>query len=120
MDNKEIEKEIIEIKERNKRVDIGLKPGVVNVLIDYVLKINDNKLTKNFVEAIASQWKRSNIETVEQAMEISKQEFKKKDAYKKEVVGKKEENKPEWFDKKIEIKEDLERQKKIEEMLNRK
>ena len=64
-------------------VDIGLKPGVVNVLIDYVLKINDNKLTKNFVEAIASQWKRSNIETVEQAMEISKQEFKKKDAYKK-------------------------------------
>ena len=101
-------------------VDIGLKPGVVNVLIDYVLKINDNKLTKNFVEAIASQWKRSNIETVEQAMEISKQEFKKKDAYKKEVVGKKDENKPEWFDKKIEIKEDLERQKKIEEMLNRK
>ena len=101
-------------------VDIGLKPGVVNVLIDYVLKINDNKLTKNFVEAIASQWKRSNIETVEQAMEISKQEFKKKDAYKKEVVSKKDENKPEWFDKKIEIKEDLERQKKIEEMLNRK
>ena len=101
-------------------VDIGLKPGVVNVLIDYVLKINDNKLTKNFVEAIASQWKRSNIETVEQAMEISKQEFKKKDAYKKEAVSKKEENKPEWFDKKIEIKEDLERQKKIEEMLNRK
>ena len=101
-------------------VDIGLKPGVVNVLIDYVLKINDNKLTKNFVEAIASQWKRSNIETVEQAMEISKQEFKKKDAYKKEEVGKKDENKPEWFDKKIEIKEDLERQKKIEEMLNRK
>ena len=53
-------------------------------------------------------------------MEISKQEFKKKDAYKKEAVSKKEENKPEWFDKKIEIKEDLERQKKIEEMLNRK
>lgn len=101
-------------------VDIGLKPGVVNVLIDYVLRINDNKLTKNFVEAIASQWKRSNIETVEQAMEISKQEFKKKDLYKKEAVSKKEEAKPEWFDKNIEIKEDLERQKRIEEMLNRK
>lgn len=101
-------------------VDIGLKPGVVNVLIDYVLRINDNKLTKNFVEAIASQWKRSNIETVEQAMEISKQEFKKKDLYKKESVSKKEEAKPEWFDKNIEIKEDLERQKRIEEMLNRK
>lgn len=98
-------------------VDIGLKPGVVNVLIDYVLRINDNKLPKNFVEAIASQWKRSNIETVEQAMEISKQEFKKKETYKKEITTKKVEIKPEWFDKKIEAKEDLERQKKIEELL---
>ena len=53
-------------------------------------------------------------------MEISKQEFKKKDLYKKESISKKEEAKPEWFDKNIEIKEDLERQKRIEEMLNRK
>ena len=59
-------------------IDLNLKPGVVNVLIDYVLKINNNKLTKNFVEAIASQWSKSGIETVEQAMELAGNEHKKK------------------------------------------
>ena len=100
---------------------MDLKPGVVNVLIDYVLRINDNKLTKNFVEAIASQWKRSNIETVEQAMLISKEEHKKKYTYKQtsSVKVSKEESKPEWFDKEINEKEDLEKQKKLEEMLDR-
>ena len=53
-----------------------LKPGVVNVLIDYVLKINNKKLTKNFVEAIASQWARLKIETVEDAMKQAKKEHK--------------------------------------------
>ena len=28
-------------------IDLSLRPAVVNVLIDYVLKINNNKLTKN-------------------------------------------------------------------------
>ena len=34
-------------------IDMNLNPGVVNVLIDYVLKINNNKLVKNFIELIA-------------------------------------------------------------------
>lgn len=82
-------------------IDYELTPGVVNVLIDYVLKINDNKLTKNFVLAIAGQWKRSNIKTVEDAMKIcikenkGKKENKPKKTIKKEV-------KPEWYDKNIE------------------
>ena len=42
----------------NLMVDYDLTPGVVNVLIDYVLKINDNKLTRNFIITIANQWKR--------------------------------------------------------------
>ncbi len=102
-------------------VDMDMKPGVANVLINYVLKINNNKLTKNFVEAIASQWKRSNIETVEAAMEISKQEHKQKNTFNTKVNSKalKTEEKPVWFDKNIEAKEDLEKQKKLEEMLGR-
>ena len=59
-------------------LDLDLKPGVVNVLIDYVLKINNNKLTKAFVDTIASQWKKSNIETVEDAMKIALEEQKKR------------------------------------------
>ena len=58
----------------NLMIDYDLPPGVVNVLIDYVLKINENKLTKNFVLAIANQWKRSNVKTVEEAMNICKKE----------------------------------------------
>ena len=37
-------------------IDLKLQPGVVNVLIDYVLKTNDNKLNRNLVETIAGQW----------------------------------------------------------------
>ena len=36
-------------------LDLDLKPGVVNVLVDYVLKINNNKLNKSFVDTIAAQ-----------------------------------------------------------------
>ena len=58
-------------------VDLELKPAVVNVLIDYVIKINNKKLTKNFVETIAGQWKRLNIETAEDAMNQAEKEYKK-------------------------------------------
>ena len=61
----------------NLLVDQKLNPGVVNVLIAYVLKINDEKLKKSYVETIAGQWKRLNIETVEEAMRITEKEHKK-------------------------------------------
>lgn len=95
-------------------IDYNLTPGVVNVLIDYVLRINDNKLTKNFVTTIASQWKRSNIKTVEEAMELCKKENKNKS---KKTIKKKEE-KPNWYNKDLEedtaSEEDI---KKLEEKL---
>lgn len=88
-------------------LDLNLQPGVVNVLLDYVLKINNNKLTKKFVDAIASQWKKSNIETVEDAMNIAEQEYKKNQKFKqnsisKETKIKKIEQEPKWFKKDIE------------------
>ncbi len=83
----------------NLMIDYELTPGVVNVLIDYVLRINDNKLTKNFVLKIASQWKRSNIKTVEEAMNICKKENK----VKKQVKIKVTEKKPNWFDQNIDM-----------------
>ena len=88
---------------------------MVNVLIEYVLKINDNKLTKNFVLAIASQWKRSNITTVEDAMEMCLKETKKT---KKKVV--KKEVKPEWYNKNIEEETaSAEEMEKLEAMLRK-
>ena len=90
-----------------------LKPGVVNVLISYVLKINNNKFTKKYVESIASQWCRLNIETVEDAMAIAEKEHKKiKKMMEKPTTSKttgkdkeKEEQVPYWFEKNIEKQE---------------
>ena len=81
-------------------IDLNLKPGVVNVLIDYVLKINNNKLVKNFIELIAEQWSRSKIETVEDAMNFAEKEYKKNKTVKQPT--RKVEKKPEWFNKEIE------------------
>jgi replication initiation and membrane attachment protein len=58
-------------------LDQKLNPGVTNVLIDYVLKTNDMKLIKSYVEKIASHWKRKNITTVVQAMALAKSEHQK-------------------------------------------
>ncbi len=98
-------------------LDLDLRPGVVNVLLDYVLKINNNKLTRSFVDAIAGQWKKSNIETVEDAMNIAEEEYKmrKKIPVKKEI---KTDKKPSWFHQ--DIQEDLATEdeiKELEEML---
>ena len=57
--------------------DLELKPAVVNVLIDYVLRKNDNKLNQAFVETIAGQWKRNGVETAEEAMQLAEKQQKK-------------------------------------------
>jgi len=79
-------------------IDMNLKPGVVNVLIDYVLKINNNKLIKAFIDIIAEQWSRSKIETVEDAMAIAEKEYKARKNIKQKQT-KKIEEKPVWFNK---------------------
>ena len=85
-------------------VNFKLKPGVVNVLIDYVLKTNDNKITRNLVETIAAHWNRKKVETVEEAMDIAIATYKK-------AIGKTNKsdskninkvNEPVWFNQNIE------------------
>lgn len=83
--------------------DFKLNPGVVNVLIDYILKINNKKLTRSFLETIASQWKRLNIETVEEAMRVAEKEHKKMKRESNVVLNNKtkSETLPEWFNQSI-------------------
>lgn len=97
-------------------IDLNLKPGVVNVLIDYVLKINNNKLIKSFVEVIASQWSKSGIETVEDAMSIAEKEYKKKKSVTTKQV-KKSSITPEWINK--DIKEDIATEEEIRKLESR-
>lgn len=82
-------------------IDYKLKPGVVNVLIDYILNVNDKKLTRGLVEMMAGEWQRKGIETVEDAMSLCEKEHKKRS--KKKLEEKRVNAKiPDWFDKEIE------------------
>lgn len=101
-------------------ITYGLKPGVVNVLIDYILKTNNNKLTRALAETIAGQWKRLNIETVDDAMRVAEKEHKK--YHKNNIPNKqktiKEERIPDWFNKKIDKQEaTLEEQAEMQDLL---
>lgn len=46
-----------------------LEPGVMNVLIELTLSQCDNVLSKAFMQARASQWKRKKVTTVKEAMD---------------------------------------------------
>ena len=97
--------------------DLELTPAVVNVLLDYCLRKNNNKLTTNYVETIASQWKRADLKTAEEAMLFAEKEHKKtlKKALPKEKSAAIE---PSWFNEKIEKSESSEEEaKELEELL---
>ena len=118
--------------ERDKRliesllIDQKLNPGVVNVLISYVLKTNNQQLKKSYVETIAGQWKRLNIETVEEAMKITEKEHKKlkklmeKDSKtsKPKISDKNKDDLPIWFNKELDKTEATEEDvKEMDEIL---
>jgi len=102
----------------NLLIDYGLKPGVINVLVDFVLKTNDNKLNRNFIETIAGQWSRKKIETVEEAMDCARKTYKnreKNQSIKKEL---KNNDIPTWFNKNIDMSEATQdEQKEVEDFL---
>ena len=75
-------------------VELNMAPAVINVLIDYVLRINNNKLNKAFIETIAGQWVRLGIKTASEAMAIAEKEHKKN---KKNFSVKEEKPLPVWF-----------------------
>ena len=87
----------------------NLNPGVVNVLIEYVMMKAEKKFTKNYVEKIAGHWSRMKVVTVKEAMELARNEHRK---YQSWVEGNKNNPKggrkkairtemvPEWLNKK--------------------
>lgn len=99
-------------------VNMKMKPAVVNVLISYVLKVNNQKFTRNYVETVASQWNRLNIETAEEAMRVAEKEHKRIKKLTEKVTTSdkqtkpKEESLPSWFDKDIKEEELSEQEKK--------
>ena len=102
-------------------VDQKLTPGVVNVLIDYALKVNNQKLSKAYIDTIAGQLNRLHVETVEDAMRVIKKEhtkLKKQHESKKDNVKVpvknyvKKEEVPDWFNKELKNEEMTDDEKK--------
>ncbi|RBW71504.1 replication initiation and membrane attachment family protein [Bacillus taeanensis] len=83
--------------------DQHLQPGVVNVLIEYVMRTNDMKLIKSYVEKIAAHWARKKVKTVRDAMILAKAEHKKYQDW----VSKKQQSKEKVYPKRNERREQL-------------
>lgn len=77
-------------------IDLEMPPAVVNVLLDYVLRKNNNKLATNYIETIAGQWKRAGLKNAKEAMEFAEKENKK---FTKKLDSNKATKEPVWFNK---------------------
>jgi replication initiation and membrane attachment protein len=61
-----------------------MKPEVVNVLIEQCLENTNQKLSKDYVEKVATTWIRQKVETLEDALKQKEnQNFSKKKTVKK-------------------------------------
>lgn len=103
-------------------IDYKLPAPVINVLLDYCLRKNNNGLTKAYVEAIASQWKRAGLQTAEEAMEFAEEEHKRRTKKSKDKTTTNEAKKPfkdpVWFNKNIESTDlSEEEQNELEDLL---
>nr|WP_263325478.1 replication initiation and membrane attachment family protein [Neobacillus sp. Marseille-Q6967] len=79
-----------------------LLPGVVNVLIDVVMRKADMKFTRALVESIAGHWARKQVKTVREAMQVAKNENSWSNEKKPGKTSKQKpirtEVLPDWFD----------------------
>jgi replication initiation and membrane attachment protein len=92
-----------------------LQPGVVNVLIEYVMIRTDMKLNKSYVDKIAGHWARKQVKTVKEAMDLAKKEHRQylewaQEKKSRPAQGKKPIRKevlPDWFEEKNEAKSEM-------------
>jgi replication initiation and membrane attachment protein len=110
-----------------------LEPGVANVLIQYVMLKTDMKLSKSYVDKIASHWARKKVATVLEAMNLAKSEQRQYDDWAKDkdkpktTMNRKatrQEKLPAWFTNKKEEKQTVdqsfeEEKRKLEEALKK-
>lgn len=115
-------------------IRLKLTPGVVNVLIQYCMLQTDMKLSRSYVEKIASHWARKKVKTVPEAMELAKSEHRKYVEWQKNKQEKKpvkrrvtrSEPVPDWLENPQQAKKPKpqasdfeERKKKLEERLKK-
>ncbi|WP_160112448.1 replication initiation and membrane attachment family protein [Salicibibacter kimchii] len=105
--------------------DYQLMPGVANVLIDYMMEVNNRKLDRHLVEKIAGHWSRENLKTVEEAMGLAKKEYKKRQGQsqkqsksstqQKKKTNQRKERLPKWLTGEVTEASDEEKRKRVDE-----
>lgn len=88
-----------------------MSPAVVNVLLDYVLRKNNNRLSRAYIETIAGQWKRAGLKNASEAMDFAEKENKK--LSKKFNKSEESNTEPVWFNKDNQ-KEELTKEEQME------
>ena len=49
-------------------MDMHFSNTVINIMLEYILQVSQNRLSPKFVDMVASEWARDGIETKEQAL----------------------------------------------------
>lgn len=94
----------------------GLPSPVMNVLIHYVLLQSNMKLSKAYLDKIASHWSRANLKTAKEAMAFAKRESER---YQKGAASAKQGNRkqvsneivPDWFKEREKKQKEASKQK---------
>lgn len=98
---------------RDVMLEQNLSQSVMNVLVHYVLIQSNMKLSKPYLETIASHWSRANLTTAKEAMDFAKEEirrFKERQTNRtrretsKEII-------PDWFHERHKQPETLEEER---------
>lgn len=58
-------------------MDMHFSNEVINVMLEYILSVSDNRLNPKFVDMVAGEWARDGIETKEQALLETKKQVRK-------------------------------------------
>lgn len=73
-------------------LDMNFSNEVINVMIEYILKISDNRLNPKFVDMVAGEWARDGITTKEQALMETKKQTHHRNANKRVKI-----TVPQWY-----------------------
>ena len=68
-------------------MDMHFSPVVINIMIEYILKVSDNRLNSKFVDMVAAEWARDGIKTREQALLETKKTVTRNKTYSNTVIS---------------------------------
>lgn len=98
-------------------VDRHFSNEVINIMVEYILRLSGNRMNEKFVDMVASEWARDGIETREQALLETKKQLKSKSYQPRFVAGATDYSDPKYHQEvhlsKQELEEILKKQKEM-------